>query len=233
MLDERLLFKLNVLCKKLEEDILPLSNINNFRDIDINIRYSHIFRDLFPNLNDEEIKRLLLLLKLINDRCNENSHKVEVVFSGVTGIDLRIRETVGVIRQILSDASECIIMTGYAISSYFHQLGDLLRGKAGQGVKIELFVESSQNENLSYLLEYSNIENLKIYKYNSSSRYSALHAKTIVVDHRIAFITSANLSYNGMINNIEIGALIEGRQVGNIVRLFEELKTRGFFESIN
>lgn len=234
MFPEKLLFKLNVLYQKLEEDILP--SISSPKDIELDsniMRYKHIFRELFPNLSIDEIRKLLLLLKLVSDRSKENFHRVEIVSSGMSNMNLPVRETIGVIRQLLFEASHYIFMTGYAISSYFHQLADLLRYKGTQGVTIEIFIENNHNENLEHLLDHLNIENLKIYKYNNPSRHSALHAKTIVVDYQVAFITSANLSYNGMINNIEIGALIEGKQVENIVKIFEELKNSGFFESIN
>ncbi|MBB3907324.1 phospholipase D-like domain-containing protein [Anoxybacteroides rupiense] len=234
MFSEKSLFKLNVLYQKLEGDILP--NINSSKDLDL---YSHliqaerIFQELFPNLSVDEVRNLLLLLKIISNRSKEGLHRVEIVSSGIPNTNIPIRETVGVIRQLLFEASQYIGMTGYAISPYFHQLSDLLEHKGRQGVTLEIFIENNHNENLKYFLEHLNIENLKVYKYNNTSRHSALHAKTIVVDYRVALITSANLSYNGMINNIEIGALIEGKQVENIVKIFEELKTRGLFESIN
>jgi phosphatidylserine/phosphatidylglycerophosphate/cardiolipin synthase-like enzyme len=234
MFHEKLLFKLNVLYQKLEEDILPsISSPKDF-ELDSNImRYKQIFHELFPNLSIDEIRKLLLFLKLVSDRSKENLHRVEIVSSGIPNMNLPVRETIGVIRQLLFEASHYIFMTGYAISSYFHQLVDLLRYKGTQGVTIEIFIENNHNENSKHLLDHLNIENLKVYKYNNPSRHSALHAKTIVVDYQAAFITSANLSYNGMINNIEIGALIEGKQVENIIKIFEELKNQGFFESIN
>ncbi|WP_027725894.1 phospholipase D-like domain-containing protein [Tuberibacillus calidus] len=231
MFHEKLLFKLNVLYQKLQEDILP--NISSSKDCELDsniLRYKRIFHELFPNLSIDEIRKLLLLLKLVSDRSKENLHRVEIVSSGMSNMNLPVRETIGVIKQLLFEASHYIFMTGYAISSYFHHLADLLRYKGAQGVTIEIFIENNHNENLKHLLDHLNIENLKVYKYNNPSRHSALHAKTIVVDYRVAFITSANLSYNGMINNIEIGALIEGKQVENIIKIFEELKNRGFLK---
>lgn len=232
MLNEKLLFKLNLLYEKLKDDLMP-SPMDFKMDSNNIVGKKQIFYELFPNLSSDEIRNLLLLLKLVCERSKENLHKVEIVSSGISNLNLPVRETIGVIRQLLFDSSQNIFMTGYAISSYFHQVADILRYKSTQGITIEIFIENTHNENLKHLIDYLNIENLKIYKYNNPSRNSSLHAKTIVVDNQIAFITSANLSYNGMINNIEIGALIEGKQVKKIVKIFEELKNRGFFESIN
>ena len=42
---------------------------------------------------------------------------------------------------------------------------------------------------------------------------AALHAKVISVDQRQTLITSANLSYHGQQGNIELGTLIESKQI--------------------
>src|SRR5690554_4301692 len=115
MFNEKLLFKLNVLYQKLEEEIL--SSIGSPKDFELGsniMRYKHIFDDLFPNLSFDEVGKLLLLLKLVSDRSKENLHRVEIVSSGIANMNLPVRETVGVIRQLLFEASHYIFMTGYA-----------------------------------------------------------------------------------------------------------------------
>ena len=42
---------------------------------------------------------------------------------------------------------------------------------------------------------------------------AALHAKVISIDQRQSLITSANLSYHGQQGNIELGTLIESKQI--------------------
>ena len=82
MFHEKLLFKLNVLYQKLEEDILPSISSSKDFELDYNImRYKNIFHELFPNLSIDEIRKLLLLLKLVSDRSKENLHRVEIVSS--------------------------------------------------------------------------------------------------------------------------------------------------------
>lgn len=231
MISEKLLFKLNILYHKLEDEGI-LSDFKGFTDKEMDtwiLRYKNMFQELFPNLTNYELINLLLLLKMVHKKSNENVHKVEIVASGLSNINMPIRETLGVIRQLLHGASEYILMTGYAISPYFHQLADLLNKKAEKGILIEIFIENSHNKNEN-LFDHVNRENFKVYTYKNKSSYSALHAKTIVVDNYYALITSANLSYSGMMNNVEIGAFIEGRDVKKIVDIFKKMKSQGLFE---
>lgn len=230
-----MLFKLNLLYKKIEEDVIQ--KIIFDRDFILNdfdtTQYKNVFQEFFPNLSNEEILKLLLLIKLVSNKSVEDLHKVEIVSSGTSIFDLPIRETVAVIRELLLDATNHIFLSGYAISSYFDNFESILKNKANQGVEIEIYIESNNSKNIKNVLKYLNVENMKVYKYKSPHIHSALHAKTIVVDYKKAFITSANLSYSGMINNIEIGALIEGRQVENIIKIFKNLNKQGLFELIN
>lgn len=55
---------------------------------------------------------------------------------------------------------------------------------------------------------------LKIYNYHQEDdKMAALHAKVISIDQQETLITSANLSYHGQQGNIELGTLIESKQV--------------------
>ena len=57
---------------------------------------------------------------------------------------------------------------------------------------------------------------------------SALHAKCVVVDNRVAFFGSANMTYHGMKGNIELNLIVRDKKsVRTIVLLFEELKGSG------
>ncbi len=50
-----------------------------------------------------------------------------------------------------------------------------------------------------------------------------MHAKVIVKDNSEAIITSANLTNNGMIFNLEIGVQIKGKEVNNLIKFINEL----------
>lgn len=57
---------------------------------------------------------------------------------------------------------------------------------------------------------------LKIYNYHQEDdKTAALHAKVISVDQQ-TLITSANLSYHSQQGNIELGTLIESKQIDDV-----------------
>ena len=71
---------------------------------------------------------------------------------------------------------------------------------------------------------------LKVYNYyQEGDKMSALHAKVISVDQKQTLITSANLSYHGQQGNIELGTLIESRQ---IARQIEDVFTKLVFSKV-
>ena len=70
------------------------------------------------------------------------------------------------------------------------------------------------------------------YKYQKNESLSSLHAKVIVVDNQKAFVSSSNLSYNGMVNNVEIGTIIRGAKVREIDNLFKQLIDNRYFIKI-
>ena len=49
--------------------------------------------------------------------------------------------------------------------------------------------------------------------HQDDDKMAALHAKVISVDQQQTLITSANLSYHGQQGNIELGTLIESKQI--------------------
>jgi phosphatidylserine/phosphatidylglycerophosphate/cardiolipin synthase-like enzyme len=61
-----------------------------------------------------------------------------------------------------------------------------------------------------------------------------LHAKCIVVDRRIAFVTSANFTEAAQTRNIEIGALIRcERLAARLIGHFETLVDAGLLKGLD
>ena len=58
---------------------------------------------------------------------------------------------------------------------------------------------------------------------------AALHAKVISVDQKKTLITSANLSYHGQQGNIELGTLIESK---NIAKQIDDIFTKMIFSKV-
>ena len=59
---------------------------------------------------------------------------------------------------------------------------------------------------------------MHIYNFaGSNDSMAALHAKVISVDEQQTLITSANLSYHGQEGNIELGTLVDSREIAKQV----------------
>jgi phosphatidylserine/phosphatidylglycerophosphate/cardiolipin synthase-like enzyme len=49
------------------------------------------------------------------------------------------------------------------------------------------------------------------------------HLKLVIADERRAYIGSANLTFAALAGNVEVGALVEGKDIALLVSLFDTL----------
>jgi phosphatidylserine/phosphatidylglycerophosphate/cardiolipin synthase-like enzyme len=186
------------------------------------------FRKLFPNLTSLEIQSILLMFKIQREKLRNNENKIDFVGTFPTNIDSELRQTISVVRQIILEAKKSILITGYSISEFINEIIDLLLLKSRQGINVQFFIDKGVNGQVFFNQKLRNA-NFKVYKYKKNESFSSLHAKIIITDNKKAFVSSSNLSYNGIVNNIEIGTLVTGEKVKSISNLFEKLLYRDLF----
>lgn len=189
-------------------------------------KVASILKAEFPSLNLVDAERFALLLNLIREK-NKGTY-LELVATTPVSFKTKSRKTYPVLYELISSAQESITLTGYSISEHFDDLFNLIYLKSKQGVKIELFLNNyNELKHLFKNMKKSKNNFFKIYSYSgiNGDEMASLHAKTLIVDKERSFISSANLSYHGMIGNIEIGVLIISKQIANqILDIFSELK---------
>ncbi len=119
-----------------------------------------------------------------------------------------------VVQSMINGADRNILITGYSLSSYFSELVDTIIQKSMRGVFVKFFVNDIDKQpDFDKVIRYKG-RFLKIYNYRQEDdKMAALHAKVISVDQQQTLITSANLSYHGQQGNIELGTLIESKQI--------------------
>lgn len=186
----------------------------------------------FPNLSTEDsVKVATLIDSLMNNKAVE---KVEIVSTTPVSFKTSNRKTYPVIEELVSSAQKHIILTGYSISDHFEEMLDLINYKSKQGVLVELFVNDYEQIKVHLKkIEHTNRNFFRVYRYSGieGDKMAALHAKTIIVDETKMLISSANLSYHGMVSNIEIGVLIESRpKCIQVINIFTELKKMKVFQ---
>ena len=159
-----------------------------------------------------------------------DADKVSLVVTAPPLFSINARTTMNVMQSLIGNAERNILITGYSLSSYFLELVDTIIQKSQRGVFIKFFVNDLDKQpEFEKILRYKG-RFLKVYNYRQEDdKMSALHAKVISVDQKQTLITSANLSYHGQQGNIELGTLIESKQ---IARQIEDVFTKLIFSKV-
>ena len=159
-----------------------------------------------------------------------DADKVSLVVTAPPLFSINARTTMNVVQSLIGNAERNILITGYSLSSYFLELVDIIIQKSQRGVFVKFFVNDLDKQpEFEKILRYKG-RFLKVYNYRQEDdKMSALHAKVISVDQKQTLITSANLSYHGQQGNIELGTLIESKQ---IARQIEDVFTKLIFTKV-
>ena len=182
----------------------------------------------FPELSNTQCADLISIIAGAMER--QPAEKSSIVVTAPPSFSINARATMNVVRTMISDAKRNILITGYSLSSYFSDLADVIIEKSPRGVVTKFFVNNLDKQpEFEKILRYKG-RFLKVYDYQpDEDKMSALHAKVISVDQRQTLITSANLSYHGQQGNIEIGVLIESKQ---IAKQIEDVFTKLIFSKV-
>lgn len=196
----------------------------------------NIFLDIkkcFPSLSDDECKKMIDLICDLDKK--RNKEKIDLAITAPHSFALRANPTSVVMDDLLKNASKIIVLTGYSISEYFDDLLDIIIDKVNKGVLVRLYVNDyeEKKDKLDKLLQYKG-KFLEIYNYDKKTEgIDALHAKIITVDNYKTLITSANLSFNGLQKNIEVGSIIESERISkNLQDMFYQMFKKKVFNRV-
>lgn len=195
-------------------------------------RTMSLLKQEFPDATEEQLIHFLNLLVLIYSQ--DNKEKIQLVITAPPSFNLHTKLTENVVEDILQSAKKSILMTGYSISEYIDKYLDLIIKKSQSGVFVKIFINNiTEQEIIGKLLRY-NGRFLQIYNYtNAGDRMSALHAKVLSIDGIQSLISSANLSYHGMMGNIELGCHIESARIAKeIDEAFKQLLFQKVFRRV-
>ena len=186
----------------------------------------------FPELSNPQCFDLAVI---IADAVKmQDADKVSLVVTAPSSFSINARTTMNVVQSMISGAERNIMITGYSLSSYFSELVDTIIQKSQRGVFVKFFVNDIDKQpEFEKVLRYKG-RFLKVYNYRQDDdKMAALHAKVISVDQKQTLITSANLSYHGQQGNIEIGTLVESKQIAKQIEdIFTKLLFSKVFEEV-
>ncbi len=181
--------------------------------------------------------------------------EVELVWTGPEGVSSVSRDTWVAVTELFRSAESEIVLASYALvkgKALLEELAKRMREVPALKVRMYLHVDrpykdttTSEAELLRKFAEdfrdnqwpgdvrlpevYFDPRTVQV----STEKRASLHAKTIVVDGKRAFVTSANLTEAAQQRNIEAGVLIENVQFAKALReQFEALRVHGLLQPV-
>lgn len=170
--------------------------------------------------------------------------RLDLVTSGPEAPGVAIRDTAVVVRELFSSARQSVLAVGYAVHGgrqVFRALAERMEQHPDLDVRFCLDVPRPwQDVTPTAILLRRFAERIKTREWpgarlpavyydprslelNAAQRAS-LHAKCIVVDRRVAFVSSANFTEAAQIRNIEVGVLMRNPVIAEaLARHFEAL----------
>ena len=164
----------------------------------------------------------------------QTADKESLVVTAPPSFAINARTTMNVVQTMIDGAKRSILITGYSLSSYFSELVDTIIKKSQCGVFVKFFVNDLDKQpEFEKILRYKG-KFLQVYDFHQEDdKMAALHAKVISVDQQQTLITSANLSYHGQQGNIELGTLIESKQIAKQIEdVFTKLTFSKIFKAV-
>ena len=154
---------------------------------------------------------------------------IDLVLTGPESAGNAMRDTAAVVHEIFAQAQRTVMLAGFAVYNgqrIFKALADRMMLVPNLSVKMFFDIHATADQSatpqqaLSLFMDRfisnewpANAPMPQIFYYsppntNTYEGRSCLHAKCIVVDEQLAFITSANFTAAAQERNIEIGALV-------------------------
>lgn len=170
----------------------------------------------YPCLSQKQAEEIYQLVTVAS--VEEKAVTASLVTTVPPSFSVRAKSTKNTVEGMIRGAKRSVLITGYSLSGYFADLVDVLIEKSQKGVYVKFFVNNIENQKgLDKLCRYKG-RFLHIYNFaGSNDSMAALHAKVISVDEQQTLITSANLSYHGQEGNIELGTLVDSREIAKQV----------------
>jgi hypothetical protein len=197
----------------------------------------------------------LLLAALADDRAARppGHDGLDLVTSGPEAPGVAIRDTAVVVRELFSTARRSVLAVGYAVHQgrqVFRALAERMEQRPDLDVRLCLDVQRTwQDVTPTVLLLRRFTERFTTQEWPGkrlpavyydprslafdTAKRASLHAKCVVVDRRVAFVSSANFTEAAQARNIEVGLLVRVPAIAEaLTRHFEALIEAGVLKGL-
>jgi phosphatidylserine/phosphatidylglycerophosphate/cardiolipin synthase-like enzyme len=187
-------------------------------------------------LGSRDVRVALLALAEAKLNDSEAMERVEVVCTAPVQLGLPVRATFATTIEMVQSARETIILVGYVFTEGARELvRQLALARSNRRVKVTL-VGNQMRTHLPVLraLWPHDMPPPRMYSREAdpTDEMAALHAKLLVCDNAIALVTSANFTYHGLHENIEIGVKVQSKSVVRITEFVDALIAGGEVQAI-
>ncbi len=160
------------------------------------------------------------------------SHSDNLVLTGPSSWKVPAAATSQVVRSVIDGATSTLMLVSYA-GYKVPWLIDALSDAHARGVHIRMLLESSEQIDAGAafaelagkvtILHWPILARPVV-----GGKPASMHAKAVIADRSVAFVTSANLTGSAMDHNLEVGILVRGGDLPErLQRHFEALEAGG------
>lgn len=153
--------------------------------------------------------------------------ELEIAVTGTSWIGQGIGSIWSLVRESFSNAINEIQIAAYSLGENPNDLISLLDDVLVRGIRVTIIVNrfSEQHERVRNRLRslMGKYQHLIIKDFSPSDRREDLHAKLIVIDHSVALVGSANLTWKGMVMNHELAVRLSGPAAYSIGELLDRI----------
>ncbi len=149
----------------------------------------------------------------------ENRSSVEMVWTGPSTTLVPSRQTERVLLDVIDRATKELFVVSFVAYNVENVLSALQRA-INRGIEISILFESTKTHGGKIDIDSigsfaKRLDKANFYHWSSNEKdddgyTGSVHAKCVVADSEVAFITSANLTTAALERNMELGVLIKG-----------------------
>lgn len=169
---------------------------------------------------------LMAIEAVLNERRVSGTVPPQLVWTGTSpGKDAR--DTRVLLKELFSSAKKSVLVAGYSFDHGEELFAPLHKAMSERGVKTRFYINIEQEAGQTIVpREAVNRQIERFLQQNwpfgepfpmiffderilTEGIYASLHAKCVVVDERIALVTSSNFTDRGQRRNVEVGVLLE------------------------
>lgn len=178
----------------------------------------------------QELGIAILSARAGYQEASAHNPEVSLAWTGPALAPVRARSTSGVLLELIEKARSELIIVGYTLTDGAAAIFRALVVAQQRQVRVTIAGDQLE-QNLHVLRSHwpsdQRLPELYTRPLSRVDEKSALHAKLAIADSQRMLVTSANLTYHGLAGNIEIGLVVRGKPVMEVVELLTALIAAG------